>query len=475
MYNALMPTTDVVTAINAPAGEVGAGLLRLPEDQWFERKSSRTAARDLGDWLIGMANADGGIIVVGLHDSRVEGTDGQPQRRNEQMQASIDYCDPPVRVRPRLIDCVTDKGPSDHLLVLEVEPSETVHANKRDQVFLRVGDENRRMSFRQRQELLFDKGQASYEAREIKEASFDELDRELLESYASSVQAPDALRLLAARGLASGDALTIAGALLFARYPQGFLPESFVRVLRYRGRERGAGARQQLLNDVRVEGPMPRLLLEARDAVKSLQPVRRALLRSGRFGDVPLVPEDAWLEGLVNAVVHRSYSLGGDHIRVEVFDDRIEIWSPGRFPGLVDLSDPTEAPRFARNPRIARVCADLEFGQELGEGIRRMFEEMRQAGLTDPVYRQASAGVHLTLSAEPVDRELEARLPDRARAIMTVLREAGRLSTGEIAEAIDVSRPVAQRELAVLRDAGVVNWVGKSTRDPRAYWELRPT
>jgi ATP-dependent DNA helicase RecG len=470
-----MPTTDVETALSASAEQVGGALLDLPEDQWFDRKSNRIAARDLADWLIGMANADGGVIIIGLHNGQVEGTDIEPDRRNEQMQANIDFCEPPARVRHRLIDCVTRSGAPDHLLVLEVEPSDMVHANKRDQVFLRVGDENRRLSFRQRQELLFDKGQASYEARTIKEADLEELDLPLLKDYAEAVSAPDPMRLLYARGLAVDGTLTVAGILLFSRYPQGFLPESFVRVLRYRGRERGTGERQQLLEDVRLEGPIPRVLLESRDVIQRLQPVRRALLPTGLFGDVPLVPEDAWLEGVVNAVVHRSYSLAGDHIRVEVFDDRMELWSPGRFPGLVDLSDPVSATRFARNPRIARVCADLNFGQELGEGIRRMFEEMRQAGLTDPVYRQASSGVQLTLLAEPVDRELEARLPEHGRKIMGALREAGRLSTGEVAELIGASRPVAQRELAALRDAGVIDWVGKAPRDPRAYWQLRPT
>jgi ATP-dependent DNA helicase RecG len=263
--------------------------------------------------------------------------------------------------------------------------------------------------------------------------------------------------------------------LLFASFPQEFLPEAFIRVLRWRGRERGTGARQQLLEDIKVEGPIPEQLLSARVHVEKLQPTRRALMPEGKFGTVPLVPDDAWLEGIVNAAVHRSYSAAGDHIRVEIFDDRIEISSPGRFPGLVDLSDPLETSRFARNPRIARVCADLNFGQELGEGIRRMFEEMRAAGLSDPVYRQTSGSVELTLLAEPIDRQLEARLPDNARRITAALREADRLSTGEVAELLDVSRPVAQRELAALRDAEIVEWVGKSAKDPRAFWRMRPT
>jgi ATP-dependent DNA helicase RecG len=111
-------------------------------------------------------------------------------------------------------------------------------------------------------------------------------------------------------------------------------------------------------------------------------------LERGLFEAQPIVPRDAWLEGVVNAVIHRSYSLAGDHIRVEIYPDRVEIESPGRFPGLANPASPLLISRFARNPRIARVCADLRIGQELGEGIKRIFEEMRRVGLTDPVYKQ---------------------------------------------------------------------------------------
>ena len=122
----------------------------------------------------------------------------------------------------------------------------------------------------------------------------------------------------------------------------------------------------------------------AQEAIFRLLPTRRALAPTGRFERIGVIPRDAWLEGLVNAAIHRSYSISGDHIRIEIFDDRIEVESPGRFPGISDMSNPLKVTRFARNPRIARVCADLEFGQELGEGIRRIFEEMRLAGLADP-------------------------------------------------------------------------------------------
>lgn len=467
-----MPPGAVERALSLLAEEIGPALIALPEDQWFDRKSARIKSRALGDVLVGFGNADGGVVVIGVADGVVEGVDQLGGRLNDLMQAHLDHVVPPARTRSRLVDCLDSAGRPNHLLVLDIAPSDgVVHTNARDDVFLRVGDENRRLSFAQRQELVYDRGHDTYEAHLLRGTYYDDLDDALLDQYAEALAAPDPLRLLVARGLGDGVHLTVAGFLLFARYPQSQLPEAYIRVLRYIGTERGSGARQRLIDDERIEGPIPTALIAARATIDRLQPVRRALTSSARFERVPLVPEDAWIEGLVNAAVHRSYSLAGDHIRVEIFDDRMEISSPGRFPGLVDLSDPLSAPRFARNPRIARVCADLQFGQELGEGIRRIYEEMRLAGLQDPVYKQSAASVHLTLSGEPVDRQLDAQLTPDARAVSVALRDAGRLSTGEIAEVIGRSRPYVLSVLRSLDDAGIVRWIGKSKRDPRAYWE----
>src|ERR1700704_2338635 len=280
-----MSTVAVEQALKAPVKERGGELLAIKEDQWFDRKSKRVAAREVANDLIGMANADGGMIVVGLCKGVVEGGDDNVVRRNAQMQAAIDFAQPPVAVKHRLVPCMNAKGSRDHLLVIDVPTSDVVHANSKDEVYLRVGDETRRLSFHQRQELLFDKGQANYEARPLKGIGLEALDEPLLGQYAEALGHPDTRRLLRARGLAvRGPELTIAGLLLFAREPQAVVPEAFVRILRYRGRERGTGAGQQLVKDVRIEGPIPSQLLEARGVIQDLQPVRRALIStSGRF------------------------------------------------------------------------------------------------------------------------------------------------------------------------------------------------
>lgn len=360
------------------------------------------------------------------------------------------------------------------MLVLQVEASDRVHATHREEVYLRVGDETRKLSFVQRQELLYDKGQTHFEGTVTRGVEQNDLDPSLLRAYADAVAHPDPTRLLTARGLLDRyGSPTVGALLLFGEHPQTWLPQASVRVLRYRGRERGSGANQQLLADHRIDGPIPRQLAEARERIRELLPSRRALVGSGRFQQVGLIPEDAWLEGLVNAVVHRSYSVSGDHIRIEIFDDRVAIENPGRFPGLADPSDPLRVTRFARNPRVARVCSDLDFGQELGEGIRRMFEEMRLAGLASPAYRQTSGSTRLKLVSTPVDRALEERLPKGSRELVRLIREAGWVSTGELTAATRRSRPVVIRQLKALRTAGIVDWTGHGPKDPRAFWSLR--
>jgi len=474
-----MTANQVDAALAAPRAEVGRRLLDLPEDQWFERKSVKLQARDLARPLTALANAEGGVVVIGLCDGVVEGMRDRPARLNDFRQAPIDFTQPPVRARFEQVACINDAGILDTLLVIRVEPSEVVHETRAGEVFLRVGDESRKLGFAQRQELEFDKGQSQYDGRPATGTSLADLDQELVDNYRTRVGASGTVRnLFKARSLLTPrDDLTNAGYLLFAPRPQELFPEAYIRVIRFLTPERGTGARLGVEDgaDVRIEGPIPRALQRADAVISELIPKRRSLTEGGTFEARPIVPRDAWLEGVVNAAIHRSYSLSGDHIRVEIYPDRVEIESPGRFPGLANPSEPLAISRFARNPRIARVCADLRIGQELGEGIRRTFDEMRLVGLQDPVYRQTSGSVRLTLDALPrLAAGQAARLPVGSQLVLDALRAAGRsgLGSGEVAQAIGASRPTANARLKALRDEGLVAWRGKSPRDPRATWTL---
>ncbi|MFV0306113.1 MAG: ATP-binding protein [Desertimonas sp.] len=462
----------VEAALRAPVDTRARELLAIPENQWFDLKSARIDAKTLAQNLSAFANADGGVVVVGVNDKRqVEGVEALGRKLNDLQQASRDFCEPRVPETSKIIDCVFELQ-RHQLLVVTVPPSDRLHRMTNGDVYLRVGDEKRRLSTDETVELQYDKSQGSFETHRLPDADASDIDQDRLANYARLVRHPDPARLLRDRTLTKGDDITVAGCLLFSPNPAVFLPTAIVRVTRWIGRNRSTGARQQISSDVLVELPIPDAIAEAQLSIERVQPTRRALSPQGRFEETPTVPSDAWLEGLVNAVLHRSYSLGGDHIHVDVFDDRIEITSPGSFPHRVDLSNLDTIQRFARNPRIVHVCHDLGICQQLGEGIVRMFTDMRRAGLNDPLYRQTTTSVTLTLSAEPLNRDIDARYHADVAAVLSALRDHERLSTSELTARVGKSKPSVRALLRRMQEARLIRWRGKSSRDPRAYWYL---
>lgn len=477
-YSKHMSAKDVDRALAAPIAQVGTLLAAIPEDQWFDRKSVRSDPRSLAPALVAMANAEGGVLVIGLDNGVIQGIKRDAKRVNDYRQLAIDHTEPPVRCRVEQVGCINSDGDVDALVVIRVDPSEIVHETKKGECFLRIGDESRKLTHDLRQELAFDKGPGQYDGYGLPDVTVDDLDAKLLQHFRDATRATGTTtNLLRARSLVNRDGrITNAGYLLFGQHPQDLFPQAHIRVLRYLSTERGSGSRLTVDadHDQRIEGPIPLAIQNAAKAIEQIVPRRRFLSDAGLFEDHPIVPKDAWLEGLVNAVIHRSYSLGGDHIRVEVFPDRVEITSPGRFPGLANPSKPLEISRYARNPRIARVCADLRIGQELGEGIRRIFDEMRRRGLQDPIYSQTQSAVRLTLTAlSRLEPAVLARMPSRAEDVLDILRRTdAELGTGEVADALGMSRPATMARLRALESEGLVFWFGKSKRDPRAVWRL---
>ncbi|MBM2623470.1 putative DNA binding domain-containing protein [Actinoplanes sp. LDG1-06] len=475
-----MPSNQVDAALAAAPAAVGKLLLDAPEDQWFDRKAASIQPKKLAEALVAFANAEGGTVVVGLNRPEVQGLNRVHGKINDLRQTPIALTSPPVRAAFEEVPCVNSAGENDILLVIRIEPGERVHETSSGECFLRVGDESHRLTYIQRRELEFDKGQAQFDGFPADGVSFTEIDAALVEAYqrrigvnsGSVVDVFNARSLLTLKGQ-----ITNAGYLLFGKSPQVLFPQAYIRIIRFLGVERGTGARLGVEEgtDIRIEGSLPWAVQRASAEIERLIPQRRSLSSSGQFEATPIVPRDAWLEGLVNAVIHRSYSLSGDHIRVEIYPNRIEIESPGRFPGLANPNKPLEISRFARNPRIARVCADLRIGLELGEGIKRIFEEMRRVGLEDPVYVQTQGSVRLTLADIPrLDPRIEARLPHGSHRILDLLRAASNpLSTGDVAAALGMSRPWTILRLRALQDEGLLTWNGKSARDPRAVWALK--
>jgi len=198
--------------------------------------------------------------------------------------------------------------------------------------------------------------------------------------------------------------------------------------------------------------------------------VRRGMrIRGFAREEVPEYPLAVAREAVVNAVAHRDYAVRGDSIRLLMFSDRLEVYSPGRLPGHVTL-DNLMTERFSRNEAIVQILSDLGFVERLGYGIDRMVAAMREAGLPEPIFEETAAGFRVTLRGrgeELVSRDPTAqrwghrRLNPRQEKALAYLAEHGSITNREFRELCpELSDETIRRELADMVDQGLVMKVG---------------
>lgn len=461
------------------------------EGHYFDRKSARIKPRELAKTVVAFANAAGGKLVIGIEDDGVitgfscEGA----QSIEEFEQLPLFGCMPAPTVSKTHVPVVTYRDIEDVVLVLDIAPSTDVVIRRRsdDAVFLRQGDKSQRLGDREIRTLEYDKCQRCFEDEVSLRATAEDIDHEVLDWYkhALGTTAADE-QVLRSRDFMVGTHLTNAGVLLFAANPTRFLPQARVRVLRYEGTERGYGREFNVVKDVTFEGPIVKTVEGASSLIRSMLRDFQYLGKDGRFQTIPEYPEFAWFEGLVNAVTHRDYAFAGDHIRVSMYDDHLEIRSPGKLPNIVTLENMCKM-WYSRNPRIARTLVEFGWVRELNEGVPRIYSEMQALFLHDPVFSEPSdAAVEMVLKNSITSRTL--RYSDSISELIgtDILSEMneyeirtvqfvymrGSITSRELAELINRGVAFSSKTLRGLRDKGVLKWNGTSTRDPSQFYSL---
>lgn len=170
-----------------------------------------------------------------------------------------------------------------------------------------------------------------------------------------------------------------------------------MRYVRYEGTEALTGVNHNVVKDERFENNIPRLIDIIKAFLKaSFKDYYFLDMETGKFKMVPEYPEEAWLEGIVNALCHRSYNVQGNSIYIKHFDNRLEISNSGPLPAQVTIEN-IKTERFARNPRVARVLEDMGYVRQLNEGVSRIYESMEKSMLSTPEYKEENGNVYLIL------------------------------------------------------------------------------
>lgn len=379
-------------------------LTKYKENQYFERKGlgdKETKPTKIADELIGMLNADGGVLVFGIADDGTIqdlNTLGE-QELNKYRCLVFDFIHPACNIE---FEEVIIDGKLLFFFHVEHDVERVFCRKENEKVFLRVLDTNRELNRDQIKKLEYDKGIRRFEEEIVKDFDVNDFDESLLEEYKTKLnyKGPAVDLLLARHLIKSIDGnhmVKNAAVLLFSKNPEKYIPSASVRYIRYNGVEPLTGVNHNVEKDQRFENNIPSLLDEVKVFLNtSLKDYHFLDIETGKFRKVPEYPEEAWLEGVVNALCHRSYNVQGNSIYIKHFDDRIEISNSGPLPAQVTIEN-IKTERFARNPRVARVLEDLGYVRQLNEGVSRIYESMEKSMLSIPEYREANGNVYLTL------------------------------------------------------------------------------
>ncbi|MCG2766828.1 MAG: helix-turn-helix domain-containing protein [Anaerolineae bacterium] len=431
--------------------------------------AERTTSRALAKILAGMANAEGGTVLLGvpLKTHAIAGVAGlrDPETALDMALQAALICEPPLIIPlPRIVAL------DDAQIVIITVPRGLPHVYAVEGRYMeRVGSRNEKLSPLKLRRLLIGRGDVSFESLPAKSASFQDLDWDRAQRYAETTGLLPGIsveELLRKRGCIIGDdgVPTNAGILLFGRETERLIRTAEIIVARYAGRTMSDSF---IREDIR--GPLPDQIRQA-EAFIMTNMRRGANLSALEREEHPEYPPKAVREAIVNAVAHRDYSTQGDTIRIFMFSDRMEFYSPGKLPGHVTVTNIVDE-RFSRNEAIVQVLADMGFIERLGYGIDRMIQLMRQDGLPAPQFKEKANGFLVTLYGHGDQFLATPDVPggwahmglnDRQKMVLVYLTEHQRITNRECQELCpDVSAETIRRDLADLVHKGVLLRIGQ--------------
>jgi len=379
-------------------------VLRNGENSGVAFQRDSVEDHQLARELVAFANLEGGCVFLGVEDDGAVSGLARPDPEEWVMTACRD------KIRPELtpyFEVVREVAPGRDVAVVRVSRGWNVHhlwhANHRT-YYVRVGSQSREASQEELARLFQQRGAFRLEVRPVSGSSMTDLDLRRLGDYFTRLREQEApgvsdepawralllnIEMLAEEGPALP--ATVAALLLFGKDPNRFLPQAGMDAVAYPGTEKDYAARER----AELRGPLLPLvggggLVESGLVEQALAFVRRntevtAWLENGRRLERWTYPEEVVREAVVNALVHRDYLLSGTAIEMSIYDDRLEVCSPGRLPNGVTPERMRTGCRVARNPLLKDVMRDYRYLEHMGMGVpRKIIKGMRVHNGTEP-------------------------------------------------------------------------------------------
>lgn len=343
-------------------------LISAGETLHVDFKERFSTHRELAKDLVCFANTDGGTVLFGVADDRsIVGVEDVDRLAVQIDEVAYEHCEPPVTAVTEAVELDGNSVVAVRVPKGDARPYRT----KTGQYYVRTAARCRAASREELLRLFQATESLYYDETSLYRTSLADLDLGAVERFLSEaglqdLAEPDLRRLLRNWRLFDGEHLTLAGLVLFGVKPQRELPYTGIVAARFPGADSGADPADRvdiggrLLDVIAQAAAFLRLHLRTAHEIRGFEPERR-----------PELPEEVLREAVVNAVVHRDYTVRGP-VRLFVFDDRVEVHSPGTTPNSVDAEAMRAGVHVVRNPHIYSRLSDAGLVTRAGTGVRRM-------------------------------------------------------------------------------------------------------
>lgn len=446
-------------------------LIREGEGLIVEFKEKYTSKID--EDMVAFANTRGGTILLGVRD---DGTVAGEKLTND-LKAKINSlarnCKPSISVN------VARAG---EVVAVEVSEGGEKAYSCASGYYRRLNGTTQKMSHEEVRLMFRENDPLPFEARTVKRFSFDDVSEAKVLAFAKeadvSIGKATAAEFLRSLKVADEKVVNNAGILFFAKNASDHLPQAQMTLVAFKGNAKGhIYDRLDVRDDLLAQFNQAIVFLE-----KHLN-VRSEIKRLDRE-DIYEIPFKALREAVVNALMHRDYSITGTQVSVEVYDDRVEIVNPGGLPKGLARKE-LGAISIRRNELIADLFFRLDKVERVGQGIQRMKDAMAAAGLEEPefeangffraVFRRSPefslkgprGGVEKVVE-KGVERVVE-KITSNQQRIIGLIHESATISARELAEKVGISQRKVQENLAKLRAKGLLKRVGP---DKGGHWEV---
>lgn len=441
-------------------------LYQIEENHFYDFKAKEITGKKIGKIISAFANASGGEVLIGIReerDTKIKHWEGF--KDIEEANGFLQYID--------TIPSVEDyyfaeflQHPENMTYVLRVTVFKTASILKLpdESIFVRKGAQSLPVEGEEQiKRLQMDKGIISYEDTPLAKSSpSDIVDSEVFETFSSQIiPNTEGEKWLKKQKLILGDHVTVAGILLYSDEPQICLPKrSSIKIVRYR--TVGDSDRDTMSEDpITIEGDAYHQIYRAVSAVKQ---IIESMKRLGHGLESVEYPEETLHEIITNAVLHRDYSIATD-IQIRIYDNRVEVESPGKLPGHVTVRNILDA-QSARNPIIVRLINKFPNApnKDIGEGLNTAFAAMEKLRLKPPIIDETDNSVVVIIKHE--------RLASPEEQVIDYLQTHDEI-TNSIARGITgiQSENTMKRVFWRLRDKGLLEMIPGRPQN-KAAWRL---